>query len=134
MEKKIRRKKIKTGMLHHKISKQGRLCPDLGQRCPFLLRPRGGQRKRNAGRIYTPGGCIIPVTWGAYSRLKGFIVACDRRPQGLISYKPLLPPRQMLTVSCSSTRPPPGLPPPQFLVNGSHDIFTSQGILCVARG
>ena len=77
---------------------------------PQWLRTRGGQHERNAGRIYTPGGCIIPVTWGAYSRLKGFIVACDRRPQGLISYKPLLPPRQMLTVSCSSTRPPQGCP------------------------
>ena len=47
--KKIRRKKIKTGMLHHKISKQGRLCPDLGQRCPFLLRPRGGAAQTKRG-------------------------------------------------------------------------------------
>ena len=56
MEKNIRRKKIKTGMLHHKISKQGRLCPDLGQKCPFLLRPTGGEGgSANETRVeYTP--------------------------------------------------------------------------------
>ena len=35
---KIRKIKVKKGILLHTISNQGSSCPDFGQKCPFLLK------------------------------------------------------------------------------------------------